>query len=136
MLRIPSRRSRHILSEPPFRALETFPNQRIFRGFRGRVFARRWALKRAEVEALKSVLHEAANNIQRVYRGHLGRVAASEVRELGAVRKRTTPERKPRAVLHFSTGSEYPPGDRNYEAKDRRRACFRGNLGPRQIICK
>ncbi|CAM9716661.1 unnamed protein product, partial [Hapterophycus canaliculatus] len=40
----------------------------------------RWALKRAEVEALKSVLHEAAVNVQRAFRGHLGRVEASEVR--------------------------------------------------------
>ncbi|CBN77064.1 conserved unknown protein [Ectocarpus siliculosus] len=54
--------------------------QRVFRGFRGRVFAQRWAFKRAEIEALKSVLHEAAVNIQRAYRGHLGRVEATEVR--------------------------------------------------------
>ncbi|CAN0476046.1 unnamed protein product [Ectocarpus sp. 12 AP-2014] len=54
--------------------------QRVFRGFRGRVFAQRWAFKRAEIEALKSVLHEAAVNVQRAYRGHLGRVEASEVR--------------------------------------------------------
>ncbi|CAM9508892.1 unnamed protein product, partial [Ectocarpus sp. 12 AP-2014] len=47
---------------------------------RGRVFAQRWAFKRAEIEALKSVLHEAAVNVQRAYRGHLGRVEASEVR--------------------------------------------------------
>lgn len=44
------------------------------------MFAHRWALKRAEIEALKSVLHEAAVNVQRVYRGHLGRVEAMEVR--------------------------------------------------------
>lgn len=55
-------------------------SQRVFRGYRGRVFAQRWALKRAEVEALKSVLTEAAINVQRAYRGHLGRVEASEVR--------------------------------------------------------
>ncbi len=55
--------------------------QRVFRGWRGRIFAQRWALKRAEIEALKSVLHEAAVNIQRAYRGHLGRVEASEVNE-------------------------------------------------------
>ena len=54
--------------------------QRVFRGFRGRVDAQRWALKRAEIEALKSVLHEAAVNMQRAYRGHLGRVEASEVK--------------------------------------------------------
>ena len=54
--------------------------QRVFRGFRGRVAAQRWALKRAEIEALKSVLHEAAVNVQRAYRGHLGRVEASEVK--------------------------------------------------------
>lgn len=36
-------------------------------------------MKRAEIEALKSVLHEAAVNVQRAYRGHLGRVEASEV---------------------------------------------------------
>lgn len=53
--------------------------QRVFRGFRGKVSAQRWALKRAEIEALKSVLHEAAVNVQRAYRGHLGRVEASEV---------------------------------------------------------
>ncbi|CAN0516996.1 unnamed protein product, partial [Scytosiphon promiscuus] len=56
-------------------------SQRVFRGFRGKVFAQRWALKRAEVEALKSVLHEAAVNVQRAFRGHLGRVEASEVRK-------------------------------------------------------
>lgn len=53
--------------------------QRVFRGFQGRVFAQRWALKYAEIEVLKYVLHEAAINIQRTYRGHLGRVEASEV---------------------------------------------------------
>lgn len=53
--------------------------QRVFRGFRGKVFAQRWALKRAEIEGLKSVLREAAVNVQRAYRGHLGRVEATEV---------------------------------------------------------
>lgn len=62
--------------------------QRVFRGFRGKVSAQRWALKRAEIEALKSVLHEAAVNVQRAYRGHLGRVEASEVtRRQGFFRK-------------------------------------------------
>lgn len=56
--------------------------QRVFRGFRGRIFAQRWALKYAEVEALKAVLHEAATNIQKAFRGHLGRVEASEVRTM------------------------------------------------------
>lgn len=54
-------------------------SQRVFRGFRGKVFAQRWALKRAEIDALKSVLHEAAISVQSAYRGHLGRVEASEV---------------------------------------------------------
>ncbi|CAN0011752.1 unnamed protein product, partial [Choristocarpus tenellus] len=53
---------------------------RVLRGRRGRIFARRWALKRAEIEALKAVMHEAATNIQKAYRGYLGRVGASEVR--------------------------------------------------------
>lgn len=52
--------------------------QRVFRGYRGRVFAQRWALKRVEVDALKFVLNEAAVNVQRAYRGYLGRVEASE----------------------------------------------------------
>lgn len=48
------------------------------------MFAQRWALKYAEIEVLKYVLHEAATNIQRAYRGHLGRVEASEVtRKIG-----------------------------------------------------
>lgn len=54
-------------------------SKRVLRGFRGRILAQRWALKRAEIEALKNVLHEAAVNLQRAYRGHLGRVEASEV---------------------------------------------------------
>ncbi|CAM9590838.1 unnamed protein product [Chrysoparadoxa australica] len=54
--------------------------QSSFRGMRGKRLAKRWALKRAEIEALKAVLHEAATHIQRVFRGHLGRVEAAEVR--------------------------------------------------------
>ena len=47
--------------------------QRFYRGYRGRVNVRHWAVKRAEWDAMRVVMTEAALNIQRVYRGHLGR---------------------------------------------------------------
>ena len=54
--------------------------QRVFRGHLGRKAARRWALKRAELEAMNALLNAAAISIQRVYRGYCGRVDAKETR--------------------------------------------------------
>ena len=63
-----------------FVAYPLYWRQRAFRGSRGRMYASRRALKNVGMEALKCVLHEATAKIQRVYRGHLGRVEASEVK--------------------------------------------------------
>ena len=54
--------------------------QRVYRGHLGRKTAVRWALKRAELEAMNSLLNAAAIAIQRVYRGYLGRLDARETR--------------------------------------------------------
>lgn len=47
--------------------------QRIWRGYYGRLNVRNWAVKKAEWDAMKVVMQDAALNIQRVFRGHLGR---------------------------------------------------------------
>jgi IQ calmodulin-binding motif len=54
--------------------------QRLYRGYRGRRSAGVWALRRAEADALRSVLLAAAVTVQRVFRGYQGRCAAAEVR--------------------------------------------------------
>ena len=47
--------------------------QRCHRGYHGRINVKRWAVKRAEWDAMKVIMDEAALNIQRVFRGYLGR---------------------------------------------------------------
>ena len=53
---------------------------RVYRGHLGRKAARRWARKKAELEAMNALMNASAITVQRVHRGHHGRVAASEVR--------------------------------------------------------
>ncbi|GMH66094.1 hypothetical protein TL16_g04355 [Triparma laevis f. inornata] len=53
---------------------------RVYRGHLGRKAARRWARKKAELEAMNALMNASAITIQRVHRGHKGRVAASDVR--------------------------------------------------------
>ena len=53
---------------------------RVYRGHLGRKAARRWARKKAELEAMNALMNASAITIQRVHRGHKGRLAASEVR--------------------------------------------------------
>ena len=53
---------------------------RVYRGHLGRKAARRWARKKAELEAMNALMNASAITIQRVNRGHKGRIAASEVR--------------------------------------------------------
>ena len=53
---------------------------RVYRGHLGRKAARRWARKKAELEAMNALMNASAITIQRVHRGHKGKVAASEVR--------------------------------------------------------
>jgi hypothetical protein len=48
--------------------------QKMYRGHLGRKAAKRWALKRAELNAMNALLHAAAITIQRAYRGYMGRV--------------------------------------------------------------
>lgn len=50
--------------------------QKVYRGHLGRKAARRWALKRAELSAMNSLLNAAAISIQRVYRGYASRMYA------------------------------------------------------------
>lgn len=54
--------------------------QRVYRGHLGRKAARRWAMKRAELEAMNALMNASAISMQRVWRGHLGRLKASEMR--------------------------------------------------------
>ena len=54
--------------------------QSTYRGHLGRKAARRWAIKRAEIEALQALMTAAAITMQRTYRGYTGRVAASVAR--------------------------------------------------------
>jgi len=54
--------------------------QRIYRGHLGRKAARRWCMKKAELEAMAALLNASVVNIQRVYRGHRGREEAREAR--------------------------------------------------------
>ena len=47
--------------------------QRMYRGHLGRKAGRRWALKRAEINAMHYLLNSTAICLQRVWRGYLGR---------------------------------------------------------------
>ena len=47
--------------------------QRFYRGYRGRVNVCRWAVKRAELDAMRVIMTDASLNIQRLFRGYLGR---------------------------------------------------------------
>lgn len=55
--------------------------QRVYRGHLGRKAARRWALKRAELGAMNSLLHASAIAIQRLFRGFVGREVAVQKRK-------------------------------------------------------
>ena len=54
--------------------------QRVYRGHIGRKAASRWALKRAEMNALNIIMNAAATCLQRIWRGYLARVLAVETR--------------------------------------------------------
>lgn len=46
----------------------------------GRKAARKWRLRRAEIEAENALMRASAITLQRAYRGRLGRIAAEEQR--------------------------------------------------------
>jgi hypothetical protein len=54
--------------------------QKLYRGHLGRRAAKRWAAKKAELEAMFALMTAAASSIQRVFRGFVGRMAAAEMR--------------------------------------------------------
>jgi hypothetical protein len=54
--------------------------ERVYRGHLGRKAARRWAMKKAELEAMNALMNASAITMQRVWRGYMGRLRASEVR--------------------------------------------------------
>lgn len=54
--------------------------QRAYRGHIGRKAASRWALKRAEMNALNIIMNAAATCLQRIWRGYLARILAVETR--------------------------------------------------------
>lgn len=58
----------------------TLTVQRVYRGHLGRKAARRWCMKRAELDAMAALLNASVTNIQRVFRGHMGRTKAREAR--------------------------------------------------------
>jgi hypothetical protein len=75
-----ARRAAVALREAKHRERAARDLQRLVRGYFGRRVSRICARRKAEVDALKSVIHQAAIQIQRVYRGHLARRDAAEVR--------------------------------------------------------
>ena len=49
--------------------------------------ARRWAMKKAELEAMLALMNLSATTLQRAFRGFVGRMAAAEARaEMAEVR--------------------------------------------------
>ena len=54
--------------------------QRVYRGHIGRKAARRWCMKRAELDAMAALLTASCISIQRTFRGYLGRRRATEMR--------------------------------------------------------
>ena len=54
--------------------------QRLYRGHLGRKAARRWAMKKAELEAMNALMNASAITMQRVFRGYVGKLRASVVR--------------------------------------------------------
>jgi hypothetical protein len=54
--------------------------QRLYRGHIGRKAARRWAMKKAELEAMNALMHASALTMERTFRGYVGRVHAAEKR--------------------------------------------------------
>ena len=61
--------------------------QKLYRGHIGRKAAHRWAMKKAELEAMLALMNASANTLQRAFRGFVGRMAAAEARaEMAEVR--------------------------------------------------
>ena len=54
--------------------------QALYRGHVGRLAAMKWAVKKAEIDAMRALQHAAAVAIQRVWRGVCGRGEAEERR--------------------------------------------------------
>ena len=54
--------------------------QRLYRGHIGRKAARRWAMKKAELEAMNALMHASALTMERAFRGYVGRMHAAEKR--------------------------------------------------------
>ena len=54
--------------------------QALYRGHLGRLAAMKWAVKKAEIDAMRALQHAAAVAIQRVWRGIMGRQVAEEKR--------------------------------------------------------
>ena len=50
--------------------------QRLYRGHLGRKAARRWAMKKAELEAMNALMNASAITMQRVFRGYVGKLRA------------------------------------------------------------
>ena len=55
--------------------------QRIYRGHLGRIAAKRWALKKSEINAMNVLMNGCAIAISRTWRGHRGRVGAKKLRK-------------------------------------------------------
>jgi hypothetical protein len=54
--------------------------QKVFRGHLGRKVSKKWIQRRREIDAMRALQLAGATSIERVYRGRLGRIAATEVR--------------------------------------------------------
>ena len=54
--------------------------QRLYRGHIGRKAGRRWAMKKAELEAMNALMHASALTMERAFRGYVGRMHAAEAR--------------------------------------------------------
>jgi hypothetical protein len=54
--------------------------QRVYRGHLGRKAAKRWRMKRFELDAINALFNAASTCIQRIYRGHLGKRRSKDKR--------------------------------------------------------
>ena len=55
--------------------------QALYRGHIGRLAAMKWAVKKAEIDAMRALQHAAAVAIERIWRGVTGRGEAEERRK-------------------------------------------------------
>ena len=73
--------------------------QALYRGHIGRLAAMKWAVKKAEIDAMRALQHAAAVAIERIWRGVTGRGEAEERRKYS---KRRSAHREWSTVVDIS----------------------------------